>query len=115
MNIKTKGYNNNSGLLYTIQGKSQYINRGLPINKYDTADFMNKNLEKENIVTDAELSNKTVKKVEAELERKEDPSKGSGKYRIETNEKNPMRIEANVTKQNYKAEPNGIETNLYLK
>jgi len=115
MNIKTKGYNNNSGLLYTIQGKSQYVNRGLPVNKYNTADFINKKLEKVNITTETELSNKTVKKVEKELEKKEDPSMGSKEYRIEPQEKNPMRIEVKVAKENYESEPNGVETNLYLK
>ena len=112
MNIKTKGYNNNSGLLYTIQGKSQYVNRGLPVNKYDTANFVNKKLE---ITKDVELSDKTVKKVERELEKKEDPSLGSKEYRIDPQEKNPMRIEVNVTKENYESVPNGVETNLNLK
>lgn len=114
MNIKTKGYNNNSGLLYTIQGKSQYVNRGLPVNKYDTADFVNKKLEKLNITTEVELSDKTVKKVEKELEKKEDPSLGSKEYRIDPEEKNPMRIEVKVSKENYESEPNGVEKNLYL-
>ena len=112
MNIKTKGYNNNSGLLYTIQGKNQYVNRGLPVNKYDTANFVNKKLE---ITKDVELSDKTVKKVERELEKKEDPSLGSKEYRIDPQEKNPMRIEVNVTKENYESVPNGVETNLNLK
>lgn len=115
MNIKTKGYNTNSGLLYTIQGMSQYKNRGLPVNSYDTADFTNKKLEKQSISTEAELSDKTIKKVEKELERKEDPSMGSREYRIEPKEKIPMRIEVKVSKENYKSEPSGVETNLNLK
>lgn len=115
MMMKCKGYNTNSGLLYTIQGLSQYKSRPLPVNKYDTADFVNKKLEKQNITTDAELSVKTVKKVERELEQKEDPSKGTAKYRIENKEKSPMKAEVMVIKDNYESEPTGVETNLYLK
>ncbi len=113
--IKTKGYNTDSGLLYRIQGLSQYKNRGLPVNNYDTSTFKNAKLEKQNITTEAELSNKTVKKVEKQIEIKEDPSKGPAKYRIEGDEKKPMRIEAKVTYENYKTDPKEIETNLYLK
>lgn len=115
MDIKTKGYNTNSGLLYTIQGMSQYKNRGLPVNLYDTADFNNKKLEKQSISTEVKLSDKTINKVEKELEIKEDPSMGSKKYRIEPKEKVPMRIEVKVSKENYKSEPSGVETNLNLK
>lgn len=114
MMLKTKGYNTNSGLLYTIQGLSQYKNPVMPLNKYDTAEFLNKKLEKQNITTEQELSDKTVKKVEKQIEVKEDPSMGKGKYRIEPKEKMPMRIEAKVSKENYESEPNGIERNLYL-
>ena len=115
MNIQTKGYNTNSGLLYTIQGMSQYKNRGLPVNLYDTANFNNKKLEKQSISSEVVLSDKTIKKVQNELEIKEDPSLGPREYRIEPIEKVPMRIEVKVSKENYKSDPSGVETNLNLK
>ena len=58
--------------------------------------------------------NKEITKYDKQIEQKEDPSKGKAKYRIEPKEKMSMRIEANVIKENYESEPNGIERNLYL-
>ncbi len=113
--IKHKGYNTNSGLLYTRCGMSQYKTSPLPINNYDTGEYSNPKMEKKVIPKDREVSDKVVMKVEKQIENKEDPSKGSAEYRIEPKEKMPMRLEAKVPKENYPQEPDAIETNLYLK
>ncbi len=111
--IKSRGYNNNSGLLYTTSGNNQYKgNLEYPNNKIMTADYENKemenrrldrlnnNLPEKDIKGASQLTNKDVKRVENELEVKSNPSKGNSKYRIEIGEQMAQKISADTAKRN---------------
>ena len=114
MNSNHRGYNNDSGLLYKTCGLSQY--RGAvqyPSYYYDTATYENKSnddliglysveqAEMREEADDKSLRSKDVKETMRELEIKEDPSKGSKKYRITEQEKRPVAIENQVGFTNY--------------
>ena len=109
--IMNRGYNNNSGLNYLNCGLAQYTpNEYKQVDAPDTATF--KNLEREKYlektmnegVTDNPRLDAQDKAVERDLEKKEDPGKGSGNFRIDTLEKNPMRLQAQVSRTNFKAD-----------
>jgi len=111
--IRPKGYNNNSGLIYITAGMNQYKGNPLyPLNKIDTADYENKEMEQRRLrrlndnmpETDVEgpsqLTNKEVKRVETELELKSNPSLGTGNQKIEPGEQMSQKISADTAKRN---------------
>ena len=107
--IFNRGYNNSSGLNYYNCGLAQYTpNEYKQVDAPDTATFENEKreafLEKtmnEGVTDDPRLDAQD-RAVERDIEKKEDPSEGSGNFRIETT--NPMRLQAQVSKQNFKAD-----------
>ncbi len=119
--ILNKGYNNNSGINYMNCGLAQYTpNEYKQVNAPDTATFENEKreayLEKtmNEGVSDNPQLNAGDRAVERQIEKKEDPSVGSGNFRINTLEKNPMRLQANVSKTNFKADES-LNKNISLK
>jgi len=111
--IRPRGYNNNSGLIYITAGLNQYKGSPLyPLNKIDTADYDNKEMEQrrlsrlndnmpETLVEGAaQLTNIEVKRVEADMELKSNPSIGKGNQKIDPGEQMSQKISADTAKRN---------------
>lgn len=119
--ILNKGYNNNSGLNYLNCGLAQYTpNEYRQVNNPSTARYENEENVKYLVktmndkVTDDPRLDAEDKAVKKELENKADPNLGSADFRIDNLEKFPMKLQANVSKTNFKADEM-LEKNIFLK
>jgi hypothetical protein len=111
--IKNKGYNNNSGINFINCGMNQMKkNENKQVNQGDTAIFENVKREKyldksmnENYnIDESTKMTKEDRKVRRDLEIKADPNVGTGLFRIDEVEKNPMKIQNKVATTNFKAD-----------
>ena len=119
--ILNKGYNNNSGLNYLNCGLAQYTpNEYRQVNNPSTARYENEENVKYLVktmndkVTDDPRLDAEDRAVKRELENKADPNLGSADFRIDNLEKFPMKLQANVSKTNFKADEM-LEKNIFLK
>ena len=119
--ILNKGYNNNSGLNYLNCGLAQYTpNEYKQVNNPSTAKYENEENVKYLVktmndkVTDDPRLNAEDRAVKRELENKADPNLGPADFRIDNLEKFPMKLQANVSKTNFKADEM-LEKNIFLK
>ena len=110
--IKNKGYNNNSGINFINCGMNQMKkNENKQVNQGDTAMFENVKREKyldksmnENYnIDESTKMTKEDRKVRRDLEIKADPNVGTGLFRIDEVEKNPMKIQNKVATTNFEA------------
>ena len=119
--IFNRGYNSDSGLNYKQCGLAQYTpNEYRQVNNPSTARYENE----ENVkyltktmndkVTDDPRLDAEDKAVKRELENKADPNLGPADFRIDNLEKFPMKLQANVSKTNFKADEM-LEKNIFLK
>jgi len=119
--ILNRGYNNNSGLNYLNCGLAQYTpNEYKQVNNPSTAKYQNEENEKylaktmNDKVTDDPRLDAEDRAVKRELENKADPNLGPSDLRIDNLEKSPMKLQANVSKTNFKADEM-LEKNIFLK
>lgn len=119
--ILNKGFNNNSGLNYLNCGLAQYTpNEYMQVDNPSTARYENEENVKylaktmnENVTDDPRLDAED-RAVKRELENKADPNLGPADFRIDNLEKFPMKLQANVSKTNFKADET-LEKNIFLK
>ena len=119
--ILNKGYNNSSGVNFLNCGLAQYTpNEYRQVNNPSTAKYENEENVKYLVktmndkVTDDPRLDAEDRAVKRELENKADPNLGPADFRIDNLEKFPMKLQANVSKTNFKADEM-LEKNIFLK